>query len=216
MSSTLSPKNSQEGKLKCQLEREISLLKEELNHTEINNQKLRERYEEEYSKLLEDRMENENLSTKINTITGIMTENELKLKRFEIDSEKDDKSLDYEITKFRNSSIEQNNLLNRLYSNLQSDVLSDEDHYGDMSKYKIELRQKVDNAKCEYSFCVEELKHKKEILSKLDLELAEIDQTLTPELKSEIVEATVNIMKSRRKRLLDLKMSNHSMKLQCI
>uniref|UniRef100_A0A915LLH4 Uncharacterized protein n=2 Tax=Meloidogyne incognita group TaxID=654580 RepID=A0A915LLH4_MELJA len=91
--------------------------------------------------------------------------------------------------------------------------ISDEDHYGDMSKFKFELRQKIDDAKSGCALAGDELKHKREVLANLDVELFKVDQNqITTEIKSEITETTINILKARRKRLLDLKMSNHSLK----
>uniref|UniRef100_A0A914MUX3 Uncharacterized protein n=1 Tax=Meloidogyne incognita TaxID=6306 RepID=A0A914MUX3_MELIC len=59
----------------------------------------------------------------------------------------------------------------------------------------------------------EEVKQKKGVLANLDVELFKVDQNqITSEIKSEITETTINILKARRKKLLDLKMSNHSLK----
>ncbi|KAL7069675.1 hypothetical protein ACQ4LE_011129 [Meloidogyne hapla] len=180
---TTSPKNSQEEKFKTQLERQISTMTEELNSIEANNQKLKERYEEEYSKLLDDRKQNEILSAKIKTLDDSLGESESRLKGYKNDSEKDDQALEVKVNKFRKASAEHNSHLRRIFTTLQTMKLSDEDHYGDMSKFKQELRQKIDNAKSGYALGAEELKQKKEILANLDSKLAKVDQK---EITSEV------------------------------
>ncbi|CAK5071773.1 unnamed protein product [Meloidogyne enterolobii] len=213
MSPTTSSNISQEEDFKSQLERQITSLTEELGSKEANNAKLMERYEEEYKKLLEDRAENEMLSEKIKLLNVSLGDSEGKLKGFKNDSEKEDQALGVRVDKFRKTSAEHNKHLHRIFETLKSMRISDEDHYGDMSKFKQELRQKIDGAKSGCALASEESKQKKEVLANLDVELFKVDQNqITTEIKSEITETTINILKSRRKKLLDLKMSNHSLK----
>uniref|UniRef100_A0A915MJX5 Uncharacterized protein n=1 Tax=Meloidogyne javanica TaxID=6303 RepID=A0A915MJX5_MELJA len=213
MSQPISSNISQEEDFKSQLEKQIVTLTEKLGSIEENTEKLKTLYEEEYKKLLEDRAENEMLSEKIKLLNDSLGDSEAKLKGFKNDSEKEDQTLGVRVDKFRKTSAEHNNHLHRIFETLKSMRISDEDNYGDMSKFKQELRQKIDGAKSGCALASEELKQKKEALANLDVELFKVDQNqITSEIKSEITETTINILKARRKKLLDLKMSNHSLK----
>nr|CAD2197983.1 unnamed protein product [Meloidogyne enterolobii] len=213
MAQPISSNISQEEDFKSQLERQIVTLTEKLGSIEENTEKLKTLYEEEYKKLLEDRAENEMLSEKIKLLNDSLGDSEAKLKGFKNDSEKEDQTLGVRVDKFRKTSAEHNNHLHRIFETLKSMRISDEDHYGDMSKFKQELRQKIDGAKSGCALASEEVKQKKGVLANLDVELFKVDQNqITSEIKSEITETTINILKARRKKLLDLKMSNHSLK----
>uniref|UniRef100_A0A915NRX1 Uncharacterized protein n=1 Tax=Meloidogyne floridensis TaxID=298350 RepID=A0A915NRX1_9BILA len=223
MSQPISSNISQEEDFKSQLERQIVTLTEKLGSIEENTEKLKTLYEEEYKKLLEDRAENEMLSEKIKLLNDSLGDSrqvpqdfsrtQQSSSPFKNDSEKEDQTLGVRVDKFRKTSAEHNNHLHRIFETLKSMRISDEDHYGDMSKFKQELRQKIDGAKSGCALASEELKQKKGVLANLDVELFKVDQNqITSEIKSEITETTINILKARRKKLLDLKMSNHSLK----
>lgn len=213
MAQPISSNISQEEDFKSQLERQIITLTEKLGSIEENTEKLKTLYEEEYKKLLEDRAENEMLLKKIKLLNDSLRDCEEKLIGFKNDSKNEDQALEVKVTNFRKISADQNGHLNRIFTTLQAMRISDEDHYGDMSKFKQELRQKIDGAKSGCALASEEVKQKKGVLANLDVELFKVDQNqITSEIKSEITETTINILKARRKRLLDLKMSNHSLK----
>nr|CAD2153698.1 unnamed protein product [Meloidogyne enterolobii] len=213
MPQPISSNISQEEDFKSQLERQIITLTEKLGSIEENTEKLKTLYEEEYKKLLEDRAENEMLLKKIKLLNDSLRDCEEKLIGFKNDSKNEDQALEVKVTNFRKISADQNGHLNRIFTTLQAMRISDEDHYGDMSKFKFELRQKIDDAKSGCALASEESKQKKEVLANLDVKLSKVDQKeITTEIKSELTETTINILKARRKKLLDLKMSNHSLR----